>query len=65
MEEALNELRKPPASIDDGIEKLKQKFGDEADVYAENRSDAAELADNRRDAERWDEIAAKLREDGE
>jgi hypothetical protein len=42
---------------------LEKKFGDEADTYAQVRSEAAAEAGDDEASERWKRLAAKLLED--
>ncbi len=43
---------------------LKKKFGDEADRYAQVRSEALAEAGNDEAPDRWEQLASELREDG-
>jgi len=52
-----------------GVEKdadaVEQKFGQFADVYAEARSEAAQIAGHQTDKEHWQEVAATVEESDE
>ncbi|MFL6728416.1 MAG: hypothetical protein ACJ8E3_01415 [Sphingomicrobium sp.] len=42
---------------------VEAKFGDFADVYAEARSEAAEIAGNKPGKHHWEEVAANVDDD--
>ena len=52
-----------PEDVDVAAKRLKNRFGESANVYAESRAEAAELAGEKDDAERWEQVADSLGED--
>ena len=50
--------------IENDAEAIKDKFGPFAEVYADNRSDAAELAGDDAAGEHWKKVGETLDEDG-
>jgi hypothetical protein len=53
---------KNPAADADAIE---EKFGSFAEVYAENRIEAADIAGNDAGKEHWEKVAATLPQEGD
>jgi hypothetical protein len=51
------------SSVERDAELVEQKFGPFANVYAETRSEAAEIAGNAAAEEHWQEVAAKVDDD--
>ena len=49
-----------PKRVQVDAEKLKNKFGDCSDIYAEERTEAAELAGENEEARHWEKVADSL-----
>ncbi|HKX91578.1 MAG TPA: hypothetical protein VJM15_04035 [Sphingomicrobium sp.] len=50
---------------EDDAQAVKDKFGSFADVYAESRSDAAEITGDEAAEQHWDEVAATVQDEPE
>ena len=53
----------PTAKDDATPDELKSKFGEEADLYAEVRAEAADAAGKRDASRKWNQIAEQLKDD--
>lgn len=53
-------IEKPETSPDADAEAIEEKFGSFAEVYAENRIEAADMAGNEAGKEHWKKVAATL-----
>lgn len=60
---ATGDSRRRPAEQD--AEALEQKFGEFADVYAETRGEAAEIAGDRAAEKHWEQVAATIDDEDE
>ena len=54
-----------PDRVQADARKLQEKFGECSDIYAEERSEAAEMAGDEASARHWGEVADKLEDGGE
>ena len=52
-------------SLESDVDAIKQKFGPLAEVYAENRSEAAARAGNAAGEEHWKNVADLAEDDGQ
>ena len=52
-----------PESLESDVDAIKQKFGPLAEVYAENRSEAAARAGNTEGEEHWKAVAEIAEDD--
>jgi hypothetical protein len=52
-------------SVENDVDAIKQKFGPLAEVYAENRSEAAAAAGNQAGEQHWKTVADLAEDDGQ
>ena len=60
-----NERQTLHIKVDEDADALERKYGDLASIYAENRSEAAELRGARHDAEHWREVKEEVADQGD
>ena len=52
----------PDKPIESDAESIQEKYGEDADLYAETRSEAASQAGRKQDAKHWQRVAKEVDE---